>query len=97
MKKQIPSKFKVLGGIMGLVNLALVILAWRDIIKRKPEQINGKKWVWMIVSLVEFVGPILYYFIGRKKSAPDWDPNGQNPHPETYHYHAEFKPGMVTE
>ena len=48
-----------------VIELALMIAALVDLIRR--EQTRGPKWVWvLVIVLVNFVGPIVYFVIGRK-------------------------------
>lgn len=51
-----------------LLQLILMIVALVDLIRREAERVNGPKWLWaLIVILVNFIGPILYFIIGRKE------------------------------
>jgi hypothetical protein len=52
------------------VQLCLLTAAQLDIRKRTPEQLNGPRWLWVVVSFVNFVGPIAYFVLGRRKSVP---------------------------
>ncbi len=54
--------FIVVGAV---VQLTLLAMAQRDIANRPAEQIRGPKWLWRIVTLVNFVGPIAYFCCGR--------------------------------
>ncbi|WNF21352.1 PLD nuclease N-terminal domain-containing protein [Mesobacillus jeotgali] len=48
-----------------IIQVILLIVAVVDLIK--IEKTNGPKWVWAIVILlVNIVGPILYFVIGRR-------------------------------
>ena len=48
-----------------VIQLLLFIIAIVDIIRIK--QTNGPKWVWVvIVVLINILGPILYFVIGRR-------------------------------
>lgn len=48
-----------------LVQYALVIAAVVDLARR--EKARGPKWVWVLVILfVNFIGPIIYFVIGRE-------------------------------
>jgi hypothetical protein len=48
-----------------LLQLALMIFALVDLIRR--ERTKGPKWLWaLIVVFVNFVGPILYFMMGRE-------------------------------
>ena len=48
-----------------VIQLLLFIIAIVDIIRIK--QTNGPKWVWVvIVVLINILGPILYFVVGRR-------------------------------
>ena len=48
-----------------LIELALLITALVDLIRR--EKTNGPKWAWaLVIVLVNFIGPIIYFIAGRK-------------------------------
>ncbi len=55
-------------GLIGLstIQLALLGAALWDICHRPATEINGKKWVWTMVSFLNFVGPLAYFKFGRK-------------------------------
>ncbi|MTD31033.1 PLD nuclease N-terminal domain-containing protein [Planomicrobium sp. YIM 101495] len=48
-----------------LIQLVLMIFALVDLIKNpKP---NGPKWLWgVIIVVINIIGPILYFVIGRR-------------------------------
>lgn len=47
-----------------LISWGLVIAALLDLIKR--EKTNGPKWMWvLVILLINFIGPIVYFFVGR--------------------------------
>jgi hypothetical protein len=49
-----------------LIELALLITALVDLIRR--EKTRGPKWVWvLVIVLINFVGPIIYFVAGRKE------------------------------
>lgn len=61
LQKYIPFLIPVL-----IIQLALMITALVDLIRR--EKTRGPKWVWLLVILfVNYVGPIIYFVIGRKE------------------------------
>lgn len=62
-----PQKNAVVAG--AVVQLTLLAAAQIDIAKRPAEDIRGSKWLWRVVTLVNFVGPLAYFLIGRKKSS----------------------------
>jgi uncharacterized membrane protein YhaH (DUF805 family) len=48
-----------------ILQLALMIAALVDLARR--EHTRGPKWVWvLVIVLVNFIGPIVYFVIGRK-------------------------------
>jgi hypothetical protein len=48
-----------------VIELALMIAALVDLVRR--EQTRGPKWAWaLVIVLVNFIGPIIYFVIGRK-------------------------------
>jgi hypothetical protein len=48
-----------------ILDLGLRLFAFLDVLKR--ERVKGTKWMWaLIVLLVGFVGPILYFVLGRE-------------------------------
>ncbi|HET6444215.1 MAG TPA: PLD nuclease N-terminal domain-containing protein [candidate division Zixibacteria bacterium] len=47
-----------------LIQLALVVAALWDLIRR--EKTRGPKWLWVIIILLlNFIGPIVYFVVGR--------------------------------
>lgn len=46
---------------VGLMALGYVDLARRERVR------GGKKWVWALVMLLSFVGPVLYFVLGREE------------------------------
>ncbi len=51
----------------GLVQVALLFAALWDIRGRSAEEIRGNKPMWIAFSFVNFIGPISYFTIGRKR------------------------------
>ncbi|MFD1030014.1 PLDc N-terminal domain-containing protein [Metaplanococcus flavidus] len=48
-----------------VIQLALMIFALVDLIRN--QYINGPKWMWaIIIVVVNIIGPILYFVIGRR-------------------------------
>jgi flagellar biosynthesis/type III secretory pathway M-ring protein FliF/YscJ len=52
-----------------VVQVTLLAAAQIDLTRRPKEQIRGAKLLWRILVLVNFIGPIAYFAIGRKRSA----------------------------
>jgi hypothetical protein len=49
-----------------LIELALLVTALVDLIRR--EQTRGPKWAWaLVIVLINFIGPIIYFVAGRKE------------------------------
>lgn len=47
-----------------IIQYGLVIAALIDLVRR--EKTKGPKWMWaLIIILVNFIGPIIYFFVGR--------------------------------
>ena len=52
-----------------VVQVTLLAAAQIDITRRPKEQIRGAKLLWRFLVLVNFIGPIAYFAIGRKRPA----------------------------
>jgi hypothetical protein len=49
-----------------LIELALLIVALVDLIRR--EKTHGPKWAWvLVIILINFIGPIIYFVAGRRE------------------------------
>ena len=49
---------------IALLQLALIVVALIDLARR--ERTRGPKWVWvLIIVLINFIGPIVYFVVGR--------------------------------
>jgi hypothetical protein len=49
-----------------LIELALLVTALVDLIRRKKTR--GPKWAWvLVIVLFNFIGPIVYFVAGRKE------------------------------
>ena len=54
-----------------ILELALLVIALLDLIKRKRVT-GGNKWVWgVVIVLVNVIGPIIYLIAGRKEDKED--------------------------
>jgi Phospholipase_D-nuclease N-terminal len=51
----------------GVVQNSLLIAALVDLRRRPAKQINGDKRLWAAASFINFVGPIAYFIVGRKR------------------------------
>jgi uncharacterized membrane protein YhaH (DUF805 family) len=60
-QKYIPFLIPVL-----IIQLVLIITALIDLVRR--EHTRGPKWVWaLVILLINFIGPIVYFVVGRKE------------------------------
>jgi len=49
-----------------LLQLGLMIFALVDLVRR--QRTKGPKWVWaLVIVFVNFIGPIVYFVIGREE------------------------------
>jgi len=49
-----------------LLQLVLIIVALIDLARR--ERTRGPKWAWvLIIVLINFIGPIVYFILGREE------------------------------
>lgn len=53
-------------GLLGLAQLGLLIAAQVDLTRRDDDQVNGPKPLWRAVTLINFVGPLAYFALGRR-------------------------------
>jgi hypothetical protein len=50
-----------------IIQLALQIYALYDLYKQP--KVRGPKWVWVLVIILgEILGPIIYFFVGRRET-----------------------------
>jgi hypothetical protein len=54
----------------GVIQVALLLAALADIVRRPADQIKGPKLAWAAASFVNFAGPIAYFAFGRRRPAP---------------------------
>jgi hypothetical protein len=59
---------RVLVAVGGLIQLSLMLAAQVDMWRRDPAEIRGSRWIWTFVVLINFVGPLAYFIVGRHKS-----------------------------
>jgi drug/metabolite transporter (DMT)-like permease len=53
--------------MLSILQIALLMAALWDIRWRPVEQINGSKRFWVLISFINFFGPLTYFAVGRKK------------------------------
>ena len=54
--------------LLGAIQAALLAAALRDVLPRPAGELTAPKPVWMAVCFVNFLGPIAYFAIGRRRS-----------------------------
>ena len=59
-------RFVVVGAA---VQFTLQFLALRDLHRRPADDVRGPKWFWLPVTFVNVLGPIVYFLLGRRRSA----------------------------
>lgn len=53
--------------VLGIFQVALLVVAQWDIQYRPEEDIRGNKWIWRAIVLINFAGPIAYFLFGRSR------------------------------
>ena len=53
--------------LLGAVQAALLAAALRDVIRRPARELTAPKPVWVAACFVNFLGPIAYFVIGRRR------------------------------
>jgi hypothetical protein len=53
--------------LLGAVQAALLAAALRDVIRRPAGELTAPKPVWVAACFVNFLGPIAYFIIGRRR------------------------------
>ena len=56
----------MLAAIVVPIQVALAVLAWRDLAGRTERQIRGKKNVWRVVVLMNPGNSVIYWLFGRR-------------------------------
>lgn len=56
--------------VMAMVALqvSLAVSAWTDLATRPAHQVAGRKRTWAAIIAINFVGPLLYFWRGRRRS-----------------------------
>jgi hypothetical protein len=53
----------------GVVQVALLLAALRDLRRRNDDEINGSRRLWKAAVFVNYIGPIAYFWKGRRTAA----------------------------
>lgn len=55
--------------VMASVQISLAATAWVDLARRPADLVRGPKAAWALGIAVNFVGPIAYFTLGRRRAA----------------------------
>lgn len=56
-------------GVVGIVEIVLLGAALIDLRRRPADQIRGPKRLWLGLVFIDVVGPLAYFFYGRRRGA----------------------------
>jgi hypothetical protein len=59
-----PARIGLLLGVG--VEVSVKIAAWADLRRRPADKVRGPKWAWAVAQLVNGLGPVAYWSLGRK-------------------------------
>ncbi|HEY1344685.1 MAG TPA: PLD nuclease N-terminal domain-containing protein [Streptosporangiaceae bacterium] len=65
--------------VAGAVQLTLLAAALIDIRRRPQDQIKGPKPLWVGISFINTIGPLAYFFFGRKRHSGQAGPAEADP------------------
>ena len=65
--KDLAAWQKIAVTILGTMQFILLGTALWDLRQRSPDEINGSKEVWTVVSFLSFIGPVSYFLFGIKR------------------------------
>lgn len=52
--------------LAGIIEVVLTTTALRDLRKRSADTVKGPKWMWVLICLIQPVGPPAYLLLGRR-------------------------------
>ncbi len=53
-----------------VIHVIMLSLTWRDLSKRPPDAVRGKKRMWRLASLLNTSGSVTYWLFGRRSPSP---------------------------
>lgn len=65
--KNLSPRTRKLAVAAGAVQTALLTAAQADLARRPAKDVNGSKAKWRLIILINFVGPIAYFWKGRRR------------------------------
>lgn len=63
----LSSQQKTWSLVAASVHFALAATAWTDLARRPAAMVRGPKAMWAVLIAVNFVGPLSYFIIGRRR------------------------------
>jgi hypothetical protein len=67
MKRELTPGAKAGLGVLGLLQAAFAFLAFWDLAHRRAEEVRGPKPVWIPVILINWIGPLTYFYVHRTR------------------------------
>lgn len=52
---------------LGALQVGLAVVAWVDLARRPAERVNGPKPLWAAAIAINTVGPVAYFWKGRRR------------------------------
>jgi hypothetical protein len=66
-RKEVAPVRRVALGLVGMVQATLAFLAFWDLTHRPAEQVRGPKPMWVPIILINWIGPLAYFFVHRHR------------------------------
>ena len=66
-QKDVEPARRVALGIVGIAQAVLAFLAYWDLAHRPAAQIRGPKPVWIPIILINWIGPLAYFYVHRSR------------------------------
>lgn len=61
---------KPVWGLLAVIHLVVMTLTWRDISRRRVDQVRGSKWLWRVATGLNTGGAtVAYLLVGRRRKA----------------------------
>ena len=52
--------------VLVVVEVGLLVAAWIVLFRTANDRLTLPKWAWAVICLVQFIGPIAFFAVGRK-------------------------------
>ena len=59
--------------LLGVVQVSLLIATLADLRRRPAEEINGSRRMWTALAFVNWIGPMTYFWKGRRRRGAPLD------------------------